>query len=126
MLKKKAGKESIPLPSDYAAPKPCKTPVSNAVHALLYAHFNRLELSDAVDQEDRAAVVTTSLQLVLGMLQIAIARDWFNCAKTLMGMSQVISFSHSNFLALGASNLGRCAPCPAVTVDRQGNCEAFQ
>ena len=89
LLKKKTGTDSIPLPSDYAVPKMCKTPVSERVHALLYAHFNRLELADNVDQEDRAAIVTTSFQLVLGMLQIVIARDWFNCAKTLMGISQI-------------------------------------
>jgi translocation protein SEC63 len=103
LLKKKAGKDSIPLPSDYAVPKMCKTPVSERVHALLYAHFHRLELKDDVDQEDRATIVTTSLQLVLGMLQIAIAREWFNCAKTLMGISQVTTnFSHHH-LCLASS-----------------------
>lgn len=77
--------------SGYDRPKSCSVGTPAKAHMLLHAHFYRVSLgSDDALRLDQALIVATSMQMVLGMLQIALARDWFVCARHCMTLSQFL------------------------------------
>lgn len=91
--------------SGYDHPKSCSTGTPAKVHMMLHAHFHRVSLGgDDTLRLDQAMVVATSMQMVLGMLQIALARDWFVCARHCMTLSQ--------FLVQAVWSDGSNAPTP--------------
>lgn len=59
-------------------------------HVLLFAHFNRFEVKDAALKEDQEKIVAKGCHLTLGMLQIALARQWLTTASQCIALVQCL------------------------------------
>jgi len=65
-------------------------PMSQKSLTLLYAHFFRVEISDAELLEEQQKIVEKSLHLVNGMLQITFSQGWLSLSMTIMHLSQML------------------------------------
>jgi len=59
-------------------------------HVLLYAHFNRFTVKNAQLKEDQEKTVSKACHLTLGMLQIALARQWLTTASQCISLVQCL------------------------------------
>lgn len=57
---------------------------------MLFAHFNRLNVEDANLRADKELVVAKACHLALGLLQIALARQWLQTANHCISLIQYL------------------------------------
>jgi translocation protein SEC63 len=66
------------------------TDEQNKAYTLLYCHFHRFPITDEALRTDQQYCVSKGLQLVNGMLQIAMARNWLVPVLNCMSFSQYL------------------------------------
>lgn len=73
-------------------------------NVLLYAHFNRVPITNAHLKEEQEKMVAKACHLSLGMLQIALARQWLqtasHCISLVQCLVQAVWEGHSSLLQL--------------------------
>lgn len=73
-------------------------------HVLLWAHLNRFEVKDSKLKEDQEKMILKACHLTLGMLQIALARQWLQtasqCISLVQCLVQAVWEGHSSLLQL--------------------------
>jgi translocation protein SEC63 len=74
----------------YEKPKTITEDYASKAHALLFAHFNRFDVNDAHLRADQEQIVAKACHLVLGMLQIALARQWLQTANHCISLVQML------------------------------------
>lgn len=75
----------------YAQSTKFTTPYSYKTSVLLQAHILRVPVADPELKALQSRVVTTSIHLVLGMLQITLARGWLKVSMSCMEVSQILT-----------------------------------
>lgn len=88
----------------YERPKSLTEDWQLKAHLLLFAHFNRLSVSNADLKGDQEEIVAKACHLALGMLQIALARQWLQtasqCISLVQCLVQAVWEGHSSLLQL--------------------------
>lgn len=79
-----------PNGENYERPKKNTQLPAVKAHALLYCHFHRIPVDNIGLKTDQEYIVNKAAQLVLGMLQIALARQWLLPAISCMNISQFL------------------------------------
>lgn len=74
----------------YEKPKALTEAWQLKAHALLFAHFNRYPVGNAELKGDLEAMVSKACHLALGMLQIALARQWLQTASQCIALVQCL------------------------------------
>jgi translocation protein SEC63 len=88
----------------YEKTKSLTEPWMIKAHVLLFAYFNRFPISNVSLKEDQEKMVTKACHLSLGMLQIALARQWLQtasqCITLVQCLVQAVWEGHSSLLQL--------------------------
>ena len=74
----------------YEKPKTLTEDWQIKAHVLLYAHMNRYTVKAANLEADQQKMITKACHLTLGMLQIALARQWLQTASQCIALVQCL------------------------------------
>lgn len=74
----------------YEKPKVMTEAWQIKAHVLLFAHFNRFSVENPELRADQERMVSKACHLALGMLQIALARQWLQTASQCIAMVQCL------------------------------------